>query len=220
MSNSPFEINTHHETTIMLVDDHGVLLGSLKETLTSAGFKDIHCADSAEAARDAIQEIKPDLLITDISLPNENGLHLAKQTRRYLPGTKIIVLSMHGEEDVVTRAADIGVEGFVSKTASTGALLRAISSVLDGASVYPSSHKTRYRPSPQQETHLTQREQDILACLGQGQSNKEIARSLDMAEGTVKVHIKTILKKLNVRNRTQAAIYAYEQGYTLELRPF
>ena len=210
--------NNFKTASILLVDDHSVLLDSLRDMFTNHGFEHIRTAPFADSARELLNQQSADLVITDISMPDGSGLQLAKQIKRYTPETKVMFLSMHADEDTIRQGADMGAEGFfLSKTASAQSLLRAATSLLEGASVYPAGQNTTYRrrqaaPTP---PPLTEREQQVLTCVGEGLSNKEIARTLDMAEGTVKVHIKTILKKLAANNRTQAAIYAYENGYTV-----
>ena len=211
--------NSLQNARLLLVDDHTVLLESLRDMFMAHGFGNIQTATSSDQVREMLRETPADLIITDISMPDGSGLQLAKQVKRYAPQTKLMFLTMLADDATIGKAADIGAEGFISKAASTQSLLRAAKSILDGASVYPAGQNTTYRhrkPPPEPPT-LTEREEEVLTCVGEGFSNKEIARELDMAEGTVKVHIKTILKKLGVNNRTQAAIYAYEHGFTQDL---
>ena len=204
----------HHTASILLLDDHSVVADGLKQALNTAGYENVRVTTALEAARDALKQTPPQLLITDISLPDGSGLALAREIKRYMPTVKILFLTMHTDNATLEQAMATEAEGYVYKTTGLAGVLRAVTSLLDGASVYPAGHQpNRYRPRPETPPELTQREEDVLACLGQGQANKEIARTLDMAEGTVKVHIKTILKKLRLRNRTQAAIYAFENGY-------
>ena len=207
------------DADILLLDDHSVLLESMRDALAQAGYTHIQTKTTIAQAKEHLRHTPPHLLITDINLPDGSGLALAREVKRYLPEVKVLFLTMHDDAKTLEEAIATEAEGFVNKTTSLSGVFRAISSLLDGASVYPAGHKpSKYRQQPEASPPtLTHREESVLACLGVGLSNKEIARELEVAEGTVKVHIKTILKKLRVNNRTQAAIYAYENGYSTDI---
>ncbi len=203
--------------SILIVDDHRMLAESIGLSLEEEGFGEISIANSSEEAIAMITEDHPDIIISDVSMPEQDGFNLARQVKRYWPNIKILFLTMHGSTDYIYDAMSSGAQGYVNKTASIKSLVRTISLIADGESVFPAECLQNYhsenRGKNTNSLHLTGREQEILAQLGEGLSNKEIARMLDMAEGTVKVHVKTVLKKLGAKNRTQAAIYAHEQGY-------
>lgn len=203
---------------VLLVDDHQLLLDALIDVLKKTDIAQLWVATSTEEALAMVKTHPVDLLVADIALPGQDGFQLTRQVRRYFPKIKVALLTMHTSRSYIEEAVEAGAHGFLVKEASFSVFIKNLHSILLGELVFPKVFTDEGQPKTTlQSEPLTQREKEILTCLGAGYSNKEIARLLDMAEGTVKVHIKTVLKKLEVKNRTQAALYAYENGYNAAL---
>ena len=186
---------------------------------------------TAFAAVDAHPEL--DLVLLDLALPDIDGFDALAQLRERHPGVPIVVLSASDQAETVMRAIDAGAMGFIPKTSSNQLLLNALRQVLSGRVYLPADVLHRHQGTPEhtlklaasaqrsgealapREIGLTARQADVLALLVQGQPNKLICRGLDLAEGTVKIHVTAILKALNVSNRTQAVIAVGKLGLKL-----
>lgn len=210
-----------NKISLMLVDDHDMFRQGLRSLIDENRFEVIAEASNGRDALNLAHQMHPDVLLLDVQMPGMNGVQVARQIRRESPETKVIFLSMSDDHQDVVAAIDAGGMGYIPKTASAESLNRALSLVADGESVFPSELlRGGLSAVPLKNANLppfTPRETEILRHLALGYSNKEIGRMLDVAEGTVKVHIKAILKKLNMRNRTQVAIYAHENGFAQPL---
>jgi DNA-binding NarL/FixJ family response regulator len=230
---------------ILIVDDHPLIREALRHVLKAldAEIELVEAANSAEAfaALDGTADIR--LILLDLGLPDIDGFEALAQLRTRHPETPIVVLSATESADVVTRAIDGGAMGFIPKTASNQLLLNALRIVLAGGVYLPAeilrmrasggvpgrtdSGATPAAPaagSPAEKLRsprdfgFTARQSDVLALLVQGKPNKLICRELNLAEGTVKVHVTAILKALNVTNRTQAVIAVSRLGLQLPRR--
>tara|TARA_R110000868_G_scaffold218576_2_gene469374 strand:- start:297182 stop:297784 length:603 start_codon:yes stop_codon:yes gene_type:complete len=198
----------------MVVDDHALIREGISSLLDKDQFIVIGEACDGEEAVTRYNELSPALVLMDMKMPKMSGLEASKEILKSHPDAKIVILSVDLTEADLMQAVDLSIKGYLLKTSNSEALNHALSLVMSGESVFPSEalisgmnnrHKT-------QEMGLTPREEEILRHIARGESNKGIARNLDVTEGTIKVHIKAILKKLDMNNRTQAAIYAYERG--------
>ncbi|MAI08943.1 MAG: DNA-binding response regulator [Magnetococcales bacterium] len=202
--------------SVLIVDDHALIREGVTSLLDSEQFTVIGEAGDGDVAIEKYNELKPDVVLMDLKMPNMSGLDAAKEILAQDPDAKIVMLSVELTEADLMRAVDLSVKGYLLKTSNSEALNHALNLVLSGESVFPSEALIRGMNNRHQaqEVGLTPREEEILRYIARGESNKGIARSLDVTEGTIKVHIKAILKKLDMNNRTQAAIYAYERGLT------
>jgi two-component system nitrate/nitrite response regulator NarL len=148
-------------------------------------------------------------------MPGMNGLQAAKCVQQLkLPHTRVVMLTMSDAESDMRAAIEAEVSGYISKSASPTMLENTLRLVVEGETVFPQramSYKARQPVTLPQLAQLTQREHQILLCVARGLSNKTIARELELAEGTVKVHIKAILRKLELANRTQAAVFVLKK---------
>jgi len=214
---------------ILIVDDHPLIREALRHVLTALDdkFDLLEAEDGATAfaAVDAHPEL--DLVLLDLALPDVDGFDALAQLRETHPGVPIVVLSASDHADTVMRAIDAGAMGFIPKTSSNQLLLNALKRVLSGHVYLPADILHRHQGMPGQtlprsgetlaprDIGLTARQAEVLALLVQGQPNKLICRALDLAEGTVKIHVTAILKALNVSNRTQAVIVVGKLGLKL-----
>ena len=214
---------------ILIVDDHPLIREALRHVLTALDdkFDLLEAEDGATAfaAVDAHPEL--DLVLLDLALPDVDGFDALAQLREAHPGVPIVVLSASDHADTVMRAIDAGAMGFIPKTSSNQLLLNALKRVLSGHVYLPADILHRHQGMPGQnlprsgetlaprDIGLTARQAEVLALLVQGQPNKLICRALDLAEGTVKIHVTAILKALHVSNRTQAVIAVGKLGLKL-----
>ncbi|MGB7320483.1 MAG: response regulator transcription factor [Albidovulum sp.] len=201
-------------SNILLADDHDLVRDTIAAYLeTVEGFK-VLTAPNLDAAL-ALMEGKDsvDLLILDYNMPGMNGLEGLDRARKAYPATKVALMSGVANRDVANNAMDRGAHGFIPKSLTAVSLVNAIKFVLSGERYFPFDFGTsRSAAAPEGEfAGLTAREMQTLEQLCIGLSNKEIARNLDIQEVTVKLHVKNLLAKLGVSNRTQAALLAKER---------
>lgn len=163
-----------------------------------------------------------DLALLDIRMPEMDGLQAAKELRRRFPDMKVLMLTTFNDEDYAIQALETGVHGYLLKDADANQLIHSIKDCLAGGLQLPGDVAKKVVPSLlekkqpiRQENNipLTNREMDILCFIGEGKSNKEIADHLMLSVGTVKNHISHLLNKLDLRDRTQLAIYAIRNGF-------
>ncbi|HWA45134.1 MAG TPA: response regulator transcription factor [Hypericibacter adhaerens] len=206
---------------ILIVDDH---------TLFRRGFSlllqrlypetEIEEASDLADALAVVGRVPVDLILLDLAMPGTEGFAGLEQLRDLQPGAAIVIVSAINDADRIREALERGARGYVIKTINDAALKHALSLVLSGETYVP-AELLQERPlkgfaaregADNPLAHLTDRQRDVLGLLMTGQSNKEIARDLGLLESTVKAHIKVILNKLSVANRTQAAMVATTLG--------
>jgi DNA-binding NarL/FixJ family response regulator len=164
---------------------------------------------------DKLETIKPDVLLLDINMPNMNGLEVLKELKSRKSKLKVLVLTVHNETEYLLKAVDIGINGYVLKDSESAELKKAIFAVNDGEtyiqpSLIPALNQKKIERSVDEEKieSLTSRELEVLKLLAVGMYNKEVAEKLEISERTVKNHVSNIFKKLEVTDRTQAAVFA------------
>ncbi|SEH02730.1 DNA-binding response regulator, NarL/FixJ family, contains REC and HTH domains [Nonomuraea solani] len=210
---------------ILLADDEAMIRAGVRAILASDPELDVvaEAGDGRQAVDLAISH-HPDVALLDIRMPRLDGLAAAAEMRRAAPGTAVVMLTTFGEDDYIAKALDIGASGFLLKSGDPRELIAGIHAVADGAAYL--SPKVAQRVITQlaggrmargalardRIEVLTEREREVLALVGAGMSNAEIARELLIVEGTVKAYVSAILTRLDVRNRVQAAIIAHEAG--------
>jgi len=199
--------------TILLVDDHTILLDGVKSLLS--GEEDLQVvgqAGSAEAALEFLKKQDVDLIITDYSMPGMDGLSLLNTVKRIAPNTKIILLSMHDEVHLVKEILKAGVNGYVLKKDTHKELLSAIHDVKNGK-VYLSSDVNKMLitnlNNPDEGKLLTDREREILKLIAKEYTNKNIAEELFISERTVETHRKNIFKKTGTNSLVGLIKFAY-----------
>ena len=201
---------------VMITDDHSMIREGLKQLLELEGdFKVVaEAADGVECIN-KLEEVTPDVLLLDINMPNMNGLEVLQKMKEKRIKVKVLVLTIHSEVEYLLKAVDIGVNGYLLKDSESAELKKAINSVVNGENyIQPSLIPVlnakmidRDKDTVKIES-LTKRELEVLKNLSYGMYNKEIAEKLDISERTVKNHISNIFKKIEVTDRTQAAVFA------------
>jgi len=225
---------------ILIADDHELFLKGL-EFILNENLLNIEITP-AQSYTDIFNIMETgknfDLIITDLAMPGANWLTAINKIHEEQPDTPIIIISAVFDKEILQQTLDIGVAGYIPKTASNNLIISAINLVLAGGVYIP--HELLYTPRPHSSEEdkqkeylaplktlkklaentpeapqkgLTNRQIDIVKCIAEGLSNKQIAYKLHLTEGTVKVHITVILKVLNVKNRTSAVIEAAKRGY-------
>ncbi|MFD1040419.1 response regulator [Virgibacillus byunsanensis] len=204
---------------VMLVDDHAVLRDGLKNIIELE--QDIKVVGEATSGNDALAKIKdlnPDIVIMDINLPNRNGIEVTEILKQKYPGIKICILTMYSHDEYFLASIRIGADGYLLKDSPSEQVVEAIRTIANGESViHPSLtkkllsfHQQKNENESEQSSELSEREKDVLMCLLEGLSNKQIAEKLFISDKTVKVHVSKIFKKLNVKSRSQVIIHAVQ----------
>lgn len=198
---------------VLLIDDHPVVRAGLCALLEAElDIEVVGEADAGVPAISLVRKLRPDIVVTDLLLPDVDGVAVTQSIRAELPETQVIILTGVGEEDAsVVRAVRAGAIGYVLKNADMDMLVQTIRSAAEGqAHLSPraAARLMQEMRSPRNELPLTHRERQVLREVAIGRTNKEIARSLYVAETTVKSHVSAILDKLGVQSRTQAALQA------------
>jgi two-component system, NarL family, response regulator LiaR len=207
---------------LLIVDDQTIVREGLAAIL--ANYSDVEVIGKAGdgiQAMDVIKKEKPDVVLLDMKMPNQDGLATIPKIKEFAPNTNILVVTGFPENDLVYQAIKAGALGYILKDATRDQLMQAIRDVNDGrASLQPSiavkliqeiNHPTelKYTADP-----LTRRELETIRLIARGKSNQEIAEDLVVNERTIAKYVSSILDKLQLANRTQAALYALREGIT------
>jgi len=198
---------------ILLIDDHPLVRAGLRAVLDAeSDFEVVAEADNGTHAISLARRLRPDVILTDLLLPDLDGVAVTQRIRAELPETQVVILTSVDEEDAsVVRAVQSGAIGYVLKSADIGELMQTLRSAARGQmhiSARAAGRLIREMRATTTAVQLTGREREVLRGIAIGRTNKEIARSLDVALTTVKSHVRSILDKLGVDSRTQAALYA------------
>ena len=204
-------------TRILIVDDHDVVREGLRSLLSRReGFEIVGQAGSVAEAVAEARRSQPDVIVMDVRLPDGSGIEACRDIREARPETKVIMLTSYADEDAVFASILAGASGYVLKQTRGGALADAISAVARGESLLDSSVTQkvleRVRSSNQRKSDdplnaLTEQEHRILGLIAEGKTNKEIAGEVYLSDKTVKNYVSSILSKLNLRRRSEAAAF-------------
>lgn len=223
------------KTKIVIIDDHQLFREGVKRILDfEPSFEVVAEGDDGEDALAIVDAHKPDVVIMDINMPKVNGVEATKQLIEADAETKIIILSIHDDENYVTHALKTGARGYLLKEMDADTLIEAVKVVADGGSyLHPKvTHNLvnefrrlatsngqdvlnqRLQPEIRRPLHiLTRRECEVLQMLADGKSNRGIGEALFISEKTVKNHVSNILQKMSVNDRTQAVVVAIKNGW-------
>ncbi|AKU20547.1 MULTISPECIES: response regulator [Telluria group] len=204
--------------SVLLVDDHTLFRSGIKSLLTrNAEFQVVgEAADGVEGIKRA-QQLQPDVILLDLNMPGMSGVETLQLILQDCPDSAVVMLTVSEDAQDLSVALKAGASGYLLKNIDTDYLIRAIRRAAAGETVVAEAMTGKLvaqlqggAPAASELDKLTPREKQIIACLAQGESNKSIARTLDLAESTVKIHVQNVLKKLNLSSRVQAAVYAVE----------
>lgn len=205
---------------VLVADDHLLVregickLLELDEKITIVGE-----AIDGEDAVNQTRKLSPNLILMDLNMPKLSGIQAAEQIKTLYPEIKIIILTIHDDEEYVFEVLKAGAEGYLQKDVSAEELRSALQIVSNGDTLFPASvinrvmGRERSKPEETIEDILTDREIEVLEMMAKGNNNRTIGQKLFISEKTVKNHVSSILKKLEVNDRTQAVIYAIKKGW-------
>lgn len=205
---------------ILIVDDHKIVREGLRILLgEEPGFEIVGEAAYGTEAIEKAHTLSPDVILLDLVLPDLNGIEVTRQVLAQNPHARILLLTSFAEDQNVVGAMQAGAAGYMLKDVLRDDLVSAIERVARGEpALHPEAQRKliEHLSKPPQPDNalggLTERERDVLACLAKGLSNKQIAQTLHITEGTVKGHVSNILSKLHLEDRTQAAVLAVKMG--------
>lgn len=208
---------------VLLVDDHTLFRSGIKSLLQRNDDFEVvgEAGDGLEGIK-RVRSLEPDVALLDLHMPGVSGLEAVKLITEEMPEVRVLMLTVSEDAQDLVDALRGGASGYLLKNIETDALTDAIRRAARGESIVSQQMTAKLiqgvRTPPKAEVvverdRFSPRERDILAALALGESNKEIARKLDLAESTVKIHVQNIFKKLNMSSRVQVALYAVENGY-------
>lgn len=205
---------------VMIADDHSLIREGLRRLLEFDGsIKVVGEASNGEECLEKLEEFNPEVLLLDINMPEKNGIDVLKQMKADQSQIKVLILTVHNELEYLMSAVDIGVDGYILKDSESSELKKAIRIVRDGESfiqpkLIPAMNNQLLNRDADRDkiASLTNRELEVLIQVANGMFNKEIATNLNISERTVKNHISNIFKKIDVSDRTQAAVFAIKNN--------
>jgi two-component system nitrate/nitrite response regulator NarL len=207
---------------VLLVDDHTLFRSGIKALLQRHGGFEVvgEAGDGLEGVKRA-KSLKPDVVLLDLHMPGVSGREALQLIVEEVPETRVVMLTVSEDADDLLETLRNGAQGYLLKNIDADFLINAVRQAAEGEAVMSAQMTAKLmqnvrgsaKPVPVADHEkLSPREREILTFLARGASNKEIARSLDLAESTVKIHLQGILKKLGMTSRVQAAVYAVEHG--------
>ncbi|MFO7583327.1 MAG: response regulator transcription factor [Anaerolineales bacterium] len=214
---------------ILLVDDHEVVRLGLKALLDRhPDFEVIGEASSAREALEQVSALQPGVVVMDIRLPGTSGIEACEEIVQNFPETKVIMLTSYAEDEMLFSAIRAGASGYILKQIGGEDLVRALDAVgrgealLDPAVTQRVFQEVRRAVKDEEASafsHLSQQEKHVLQLVSEGKTNREIAKALFLGEGTVRNYVSSILSKLGVNNRAEAAAYAVEHNLREYINP-
>ena len=204
---------------VLVADDHGIVRKGLRFVLERQD--DLEVVGEASDGREAVricEQASPNVVVMDIAMPQLNGLDAAAQIVRHSPEIKVIILSMHADEDYLVRALNSGVKAYLLKDSAELDLVRAVRAVAQGGSFFSPAiaqllaedYTRQLQQRGLQDSYelLTEREKEVLQLLAEGKSNKEVATALNVSSYTVETHRTHIMQKLDLHNTAEIVLYA------------
>jgi DNA-binding NarL/FixJ family response regulator len=211
-------------TRVLIADDDHLMRAGLAELL--AGEPDVDIVGQASTGREAIERVRrldPDVVLMDVRMPDLDGIQATRELTRAASGAKVLILTTFEQDDYIFGALRAGASGFLLKRTRPEDLIAAVHTIAAGDALLSPSITRRVidrmaqQPTPDladqaKLSELTPREREVLQLIARGLSNREIARELVVEESTIRTHVKGILTKLDLRDRVQIVIFAYETG--------
>jgi len=214
------KIMKHHRTSILIVDDHEVVRNGIRSYLERIpDFHVIGEGASGEEALSMVSEMIPDIVLLDLMMPGMDGIETTRRIRQISPRTKVVVLTSYHEDVHIFPALKAGAISYILKDMKMDKLVDVLHRAVQGEVTLHPRVASRVLQNIRGEgteqplfTELTDRETDVLKLIASGLTNSQIAEKLVISENTVKGHVSNILSKLHLADRTQAAVYAWQQG--------
>ena len=209
----------------LVVDDHALFRDGMVSLLKAGGMQVVGEAKNGEEAVIEATRLKPDVILMDIDMPIMNGIDATRKITSAMPEVRVVMLTVSQEDHKLVDALRAGAKGYLLKSLNSDEFIKLLRGLEKGEPPIPSSVTIRLMNYVAQQTvsnealneSLTEREIELLGCLGLGLPNKLIADRLGVSDNTVKYHIKNILQKLNINNRAEAAAYAVRHNLTPKL---
>lgn len=205
---------------LMLADDHRMLREGLSRSMSEHGFDVVGEARDGVEAVNMAYNVNPDVILMDVSMPEMDGVEACRQVRAAVPGTKVVMLTMHADQEVLANAIRAGACGYLVKDCSTEEIAGAVRMASSGetalspqlaASMLDEVRKLDMAPT-REERVVTKREEEVLQLIADGCSTSEVADQMYISQKTVKNHLASIYQKLDARDRTQAVLQAVRMG--------
>jgi DNA-binding NarL/FixJ family response regulator len=204
---------------LLLADDHRMLREGLRRSLSELGFSVVAEARNGAEAVDLAAAVRPHVVLMDVTMPEIDGVEATRQIRAANPDVRIVILTMHADQDVLADAIRAGANGYLVKDCSTDEIAMAIDAVVVGETALSAglaasmlAEVRRQDAGSQPERVITAREEEVLQLIADGHSTPEVAEQLFISQKTVKNHLASIYQKLDARDRTQAVLQAVRMG--------
>ena len=201
---------------LLLADDHTMLRESLRRTMESEGLEVVGEAGDGEEAARLAEQLQPDVVLMDVSMPVLDGVAATRQIQERAPDVSVVMLTMHADQDVIARAIRAGAVGYLVKDCTTEELVRTVRQAANGETALSTelaaSMLQEMRAPAPAESVLSKREEEVLQLIAEGSSTTEVGEQLYISVKTVKNHLASIYEKLDARDRTQAVLQAVKMG--------
>jgi DNA-binding NarL/FixJ family response regulator len=202
----------NEDISVLLVDDHSLVRRGFRRILEDDGMTVVGEASNGVEAIRMANELKPQVIVMDLSMPQLDGVQATKEIVKDLPETQVLILSMHSDDNYVRNALDAGAKGYLLKSAIDVDLVGAIKVVSEGKRYIGSGLKYVAHEQDDELHRLTAREKQVLQLIAQGRSNKEIAALLELSVNTVSVHRANLMEKMNIHRTAELVLFAIRKG--------
>lgn len=206
---------------LMLADDHRMLREGLRRSMEDEGFDVVGEASDGEEAVALAGQLQPDVVLMDVTMPDVNGVEATRRVRSQWPRIRVVMLTMHADQEVIAAAIRAGASGYLVKDCSTDEIANAVRLAVDenatlspdlAASMLDEVRRLDPPAIPEADRVVTKREEEVLQLIADGCSTGEVAEQLFISQKTVKNHLASIYQKLDARDRTQAVLQAVRMG--------
>jgi two-component system, NarL family, response regulator DegU len=206
---------------LLLADDHRMLREGLRRSMTDEGFEVVGEAENGEEAVRLVEDLQPDVVLMDVTMPEMGGVDATRIIRQEGGPTRVIMLTMHADKDVLADAIRAGASGYLVKDCSTDEVAEAVRIAAKGemalspalaATMLDEVRRLDAPATPEDDRVITKREEEVLQLIADGCSTPEVAERLYISQKTVKNHLASIYQKLDARDRTQAVLQAVRMG--------